>query len=306
MTLNFQKNWEEIERAFNQVVSSKTGDEWLILDYEGPSNVIKVGETGDDGIDEFSTSFNSGRLQFGVISVRLDASVLPKIVLVHWQGEQVPSSRTASTTAHAHDVRRFLKTVHVVIYARNEIDVEPDVIRREVAKLPGTNAAAQTDSSYSTPTTVGSVYKPVKPHMDINLKEREKFWQQMNKEENERKETEKTQLADTIAQRLVKPEPAIPESQPSPNVPEPPTVVKSERVAVSEVKVHIEALPTQSPGKGLCALALWDYQATDDSEISFDPDNTISEIEQIDEGWWKGKCPNGHVGLFPSNYVRLV
>ena len=81
-------------------------------------------------------------------------------------------------------MRRFLKTIHVLHYARNEIDVESEVLRKEVAKLPGTIANNQIDTSYSNPTTVGSVYTPVKPHMDINLKEREKFWQQMNKEEN--------------------------------------------------------------------------------------------------------------------------
>ncbi|KAK6026729.1 hypothetical protein OSTOST_07290 [Ostertagia ostertagi] len=54
------------------------------------------------------------------------------------QGEGVPSSRLVSATSHIDAVRRFLKMVHVTIYARSEIDIEPDVIRREVAKLPAT------------------------------------------------------------------------------------------------------------------------------------------------------------------------
>ncbi|KIH42726.1 hypothetical protein ANCDUO_27285 [Ancylostoma duodenale] len=119
----------------------------------------------DYGLEEFSTSFNSGRLQYGVIGVRLAKSALTKIVLVQWvstvvltnhrdtviircsllmevfqQGEGVPSARVASTTTHVDDVRRFLKSVHVVHYARSEIDVEPEVIRKEVAKLPATYA----------------------------------------------------------------------------------------------------------------------------------------------------------------------
>lgn len=44
----------------------------------------------------------------------------------------------------------------------------------------------------------------------------------------------------------------------------------------------------------------------DDSEITFDPDDIITDIEQIDEGWWKGKGPDGQVGLFPANYVELI
>uniref|UniRef100_UPI003590137E drebrin-like protein B n=1 Tax=Myxine glutinosa TaxID=7769 RepID=UPI003590137E len=57
---------------------------------------------------------------------------------------------------------------------------------------------------------------------------------------------------------------------------------------------------------GLSARAIYDYQAADDSEISFNPDEIISEIEQIDEGWWQGRAPDGHFGMFPANYVELV
>lgn len=56
---------------------------------------------------------------------------------------------------------------------------------------------------------------------------------------------------------------------------------------------------------GIKATALYDYQAADDDEISFDPDDIITHIEMIDEGWWRGMCKNRH-GLFPANYVQLI
>ncbi|NXM20648.1 HCLS1 protein, partial [Ploceus nigricollis] len=59
----------------------------------------------------------------------------------------------------------------------------------------------------------------------------------------------------------------------------------------------------QSPG--MCAVALYDYQGDGDDEISFDPDDTITHIEMVDEGWWRGQC-HGRVGLFPANYVKLL
>ena len=40
-------------------------------------------------------------------------------------------------------------------------------------------------------------------------------------------------------------------------------------------------------------------------EISFDPDDVITDIEMVDEGWWRGRC-HGHFGLFPANYVKLL
>lgn len=59
----------------------------------------------------------------------------------------------------------------------------------------------------------------------------------------------------------------------------------------------------ESPG--ICAVALYDYQGDGDDEISFDPNDTITHIEMVDEGWWKGQC-HGKVGLFPANYVKLL
>ncbi|XP_043940331.1 drebrin-like protein isoform X2 [Protopterus annectens] len=59
-------------------------------------------------------------------------------------------------------------------------------------------------------------------------------------------------------------------------------------------------------GKGLCARALYDYEAADDTEITFDPDDIITNIEKIDEGWWRGYAPDGGFGMFPANYVELV
>ncbi|XP_049670224.1 hematopoietic lineage cell-specific protein-like isoform X2 [Accipiter gentilis] len=44
----------------------------------------------------------------------------------------------------------------------------------------------------------------------------------------------------------------------------------------------------ESPGT--CAVALYDYQGDGDDEISFDPDDTITHIEMVDEGWWRGQC----------------
>ncbi|XP_042566055.1 src substrate protein p85-like isoform X2 [Clupea harengus] len=54
---------------------------------------------------------------------------------------------------------------------------------------------------------------------------------------------------------------------------------------------------------GTTAIALYDYQGQDDDELSFDPDDIITNIEMVDESWWKGTC-HGRTGLFPANYVQ--
>nr|XP_033930783.1 hematopoietic lineage cell-specific protein isoform X2 [Pseudochaenichthys georgianus] len=55
---------------------------------------------------------------------------------------------------------------------------------------------------------------------------------------------------------------------------------------------------------GQTAVAIYDYEGEAGDEISFNPDDVITNIEMIDEGWWKGHC-RGRVGLFPAAYVQL-
>lgn len=52
--------------------------------------------------------------------------------------------------------------------------------------------------------------------------------------------------------------------------------------------------------------ALYDYQAEDDTEISFEPGDIIMNVETVDKAWWRGFSKDGRQGLFPSNYVETI
>ncbi|XP_040151436.1 src substrate cortactin isoform X1 [Anopheles arabiensis] len=71
------------------------------------------------------------------------------------------------------------------------------------------------------------------------------------------------------------------------------------------VQDDVEEFILSPDNPGIQAIALYDYQAAADDEISFDPDDKITHIEMIDEGWWRGWCNNKY-GLFPANYVQLL
>ncbi|KAM4579060.1 drebrin-like b isoform 4-T4 [Fundulus diaphanus] len=79
-----------------------------------------------------------------------------------------------------------------------------------------------------------------------------------------------------------------------------------EEPAQVEESNSYEMTVEETTDRGICARALYDYQAADDTEISFDPDEIITGIEMIDEGWWRGYGPDGHFGMFPANYVELI
>ncbi|XP_007979670.1 drebrin-like protein isoform X6 [Chlorocebus sabaeus] len=128
------------------------------------------------------------------------------------------------------------------------------------------------------------------------------------------------------AATVSRPRTDLPGEEPAPRTP--PCLLQAEEEAVYEGPPEQEAFYEEPPlvqqqgagsehadhhiqgqglsGQGLCARALYDYQAADDTEISFDPENLITGIEVIDEGWWRGYGPDGHFGMFPANYVELI
>ncbi|XP_022615076.1 drebrin-like protein A [Seriola dumerili] len=56
----------------------------------------------------------------------------------------------------------------------------------------------------------------------------------------------------------------------------------------------------------MCVRALYDYQAEDESEISFEPGDIIRDVETVDKAWWRGWSKDGRQGLFPANYVETI
>ena len=54
-------------------------------------------------------------------------------------------------------------------------------------------------------------------------------------------------------------------------------------------------------------VAVYDYTAADDDEISFVEGDSILNVEVIDEGWMTGTVERtGDSGMLPSNYVERV
>jgi len=51
------------------------------------------------------------------------------------------------------------------------------------------------------------------------------------------------------------------------------------------------------------ATALYEFNEGGEDELIFNEGDIITDIEVIDEGWWRGAC-NGRYGLFPANYVQ--
>ena len=89
---------------------------------------------------------------------------------------------------------------------------------------------------------------------------------------------------------------SVPSSQPS----------YEQQVPAPQAAPEEPSAPALVAGHGLVARALYDYQASESNEITFDPQDLITNIEKIDDGWWIGTAPDGNRGMFPANFVELI
>ncbi|XP_055600937.1 drebrin-like protein [Uranotaenia lowii] len=391
MSVDLQKNRDSILGAWKLVVDTKSPTNWALFTYEGQTNVLKLQETGEDGITELAAEFNSGKIQYGFVRIDNQETGIAKFVFINWQGEGAPTARKGTCAKHVRDVTNLLKGAHITVHATNEDDVEEARILEKLQKVVVNDFKVKDYSQANdAPKPVGTNYNRVIPTKEINATERDEFWRKEEEEEKnrlqleyERKLNETVQLEEERRRReereFEKREanaevPASPvkverdreikqvveasgkvssakarflnsTAQLSPThiqqqvVPElimSPVSSNEEESLINELKAGLEAEQQNGQNNGaepateenaaaaqeffdpnatidlsdeenmIRARALYDYQAADDSEISFDPGDIITHIDQIDEGWWQGLAPDGTYGLFPANYVELL
>uniref|UniRef100_A0A182Q6J9 Drebrin n=1 Tax=Anopheles farauti TaxID=69004 RepID=A0A182Q6J9_9DIPT len=433
MSVDLQKHRDAIVGAWKSVVDRKSATNWALFGYEGQTNVLKVQETGEDGITELAAELNSGKIQYAFLRVDNSETGIAKFVFINWQGEGAPIARKGTCAKHVRDVTGVLHGAHITVHATNEDDVEETRILEKLQKVVVNDFKVKDYSQANdSPKPVGTNYSRVNPTKEINPAERDEFWRKEEEEEKHRlqaeyerklnetvlleqerrrreeREFEKREGASSGTESAVSGSPISPErsyarqasdqskterdreirqvveasgkvssakarflnstAQLSPthiqaevaqeltDPPFSPTASFEERSIINELKAELESErqnggtetpPSLANGGGIGtvaapepavmspevpeevtgaaqyfdpnatidlsdednmirARALYDYQAADDSEISFDPDDIITHIDQIDEGWWQGLAPDGTYGLFPANYVELI
>lgn len=192
MAINLNKNRETILAAWKDVVDDKSPTDWALFSYEGQSNDLKVVSKGDGGIEEMREDLNSGKIMYAFCRVLDPKTSLHKFILINWTGEGAPNLRKGTCANHIRDVSNMLKGAHVTINARNEEEVDPEIIVDKVSKATGSAYSfKERGETVKESGPVGTTYKRVIPCQEINAKERDQFWQKEEEEEKRRQEEER-------------------------------------------------------------------------------------------------------------------
>ncbi|KAK0202311.1 hypothetical protein DFS33DRAFT_1339060 [Desarmillaria ectypa] len=163
MSLQINLSSAALKTAYLDVLNGPNKD-WVIYTYEAGSNDLKVQATGDGGLEELEEEFSDGRIQYAFARVVDPNSNLPKYVQINWCGDGVPEAKKGLFHTHSSAVgRQLLHGAHVVLSARNEEDVTPELIMKRVEAASGARYTAQKEAprKYEPIAPVRSSYTPV-------------------------------------------------------------------------------------------------------------------------------------------------
>ncbi|XP_064631098.1 drebrin-like protein B isoform X2 [Lineus longissimus] len=193
MSVDLNKNKESLLAAWKEVTDNKSNTEWAIFGYEGNTNVLKVAETGDGDWDEMTDELSSGKCLYAFVQVLDTNTNLPKFVLINWQPDGAPDQRKAICARHTVDVARFFRGAHVSVNARCEDDIDFEFVQKKVAAASGSQYGIHKEQAKPMPAAgpVGSVYKRTMAAREINVKQRDEFWEKTEKDESRRIEVER-------------------------------------------------------------------------------------------------------------------
>lgn len=153
---------------------------------------MKVVSKGSEGIEEMIEDLNSGKIMYAFVKVSDPKTSLPKCVLINWQGEGANTVRKGLCANHLRDVEKFFHGAHLTVNARNEEEVEPQLIIQKISNVGTAYSFKAPRGDNSGPTgPVGTVYTRVNPVKEINSKERDQFWLKEEQEEKKRLEEER-------------------------------------------------------------------------------------------------------------------
>lgn len=135
---------------------------------------------------------NSGKVMYAFLKVDDPKTTLPKNVLINWQGEGANIVRKGTCANHVRDISNFFSGAHVTLNARNDEEVEPQIIIEKVAKSSGSSYSFNTRTEViESQKPVGTNYQRVNPVQEINAQERNQFWLREEQEERKRVEEER-------------------------------------------------------------------------------------------------------------------
>ncbi|KAI0052137.1 ADF-like domain-containing protein [Auriscalpium vulgare] len=131
----------KINEAYEDVRSSKSDTNWLLVDYESDrSDKLLLTQTGSGGLAELQEQFDPSKASYAYARITYSndkESQREKFILITWIGSGVKVMRKAKISVHAADVKSVLRVFSIEVPARDKDDLKEDPIVVRLRKAGG-------------------------------------------------------------------------------------------------------------------------------------------------------------------------
>ncbi|XP_069827328.1 drebrin isoform X1 [Dendropsophus ebraccatus] len=193
-SVSFKPHRLELLAAYQDVIQEQTPVDWALYTYEDGTDNLTLAASGSGGLPDLSTHFENQKIMYGFCSVKEPHAMLARYVLINWVGEDVPDARKCACASHVAQVADFFQGVDVIVNASSVEDIDPLAINQRLSNGSGRLASPvlqrlQVKDEGNDP--VGTNYQKTDAAVEMKRLNREQFWEQAKREEEERKQEER-------------------------------------------------------------------------------------------------------------------
>ncbi|XP_062430820.1 drebrin-like [Rhea pennata] len=177
--------------AREDVGNPRTATNWAAFAYERHHD-LKLLDSGAGGPEQLAGKFSVSSVMYGLCRVPDPSTGVPRVILISWVGEQAPESQRQACAGHLPAIRAFFREASAVLSARRTEEVTQEGLQHALAQLaPARAPAAGRGSPPDAQEPVGTNYQKTNAALEIRRTERDSFWAQAEREEQQRKEAER-------------------------------------------------------------------------------------------------------------------
>ncbi|XP_072257113.1 drebrin isoform X4 [Pyxicephalus adspersus] len=192
-SVSFKAHRLELLAAYQDVIQEQNSIDWALYTYEDGTDNLMLATSGGGGLHDLSSHFENQKVMYGFCSVKEPHAMLARYVLINWVGEDVADARKCACASHVAHVAEFFQGVDVIVNASSVEDIDPMAISQRLSNGSGRLASPvlQRLQLREDSDSVGTNYQKTNAAVEMKRLNREQFWEQAKKEEEERKQEER-------------------------------------------------------------------------------------------------------------------
>ncbi|XP_030046769.1 drebrin-like protein A [Microcaecilia unicolor] len=188
--VNLEKYNLSLLTAKEDILNIKSSTNWAVFAYEKNYD-LKLSDSGAGGLAELTDKFMENRVLYALLRVKDPSKEQPRIILINWIGEKVDAFLKETCAGHLPAIKTFFKEAHAFLTVHRVDELTSEAIQVILSRISTSGRISRGTRTLGSETLVGTNYRKTNPALEMRRTNRDSFWAQAEREEDQRKEEER-------------------------------------------------------------------------------------------------------------------